>query len=158
MPFLQPAPCGSKRTVKVHVLCPPSHHFDIIRKEQRQCFEDIWDVVHEKEKLEWAYQGALRNTTVHWNSPRVLSIDLYSRDPSRRVCFNPLCGDINKAEGLHFRHTKSVVDGVYKSTFISTEWYHPLFVLHFLLSDCLQKVVVGWCYFVYPYKLLDFTN
>ncbi len=48
--MLRLAPCGSKRTVKVHVLCPPSSQFVIIRYEQRQCFEDIWAVVHEKKE------------------------------------------------------------------------------------------------------------
>ncbi len=30
------------RAVKVHVLFPRSYHFDIIHKEQRQCFKSIW--------------------------------------------------------------------------------------------------------------------
>ncbi len=67
----------------VHVPGPPSHHFDIIRKEQRQCFEDIWEVVHEKVKQEWAYHGALRDTTVHWKGPRLFSTDMFSRDPPK---------------------------------------------------------------------------
>ncbi len=37
---------------------------------------------HEKEKQEWAYHGALRNTAVHWNGPRVFT-DVHSRDPTR---------------------------------------------------------------------------
>ncbi len=57
VPFLRPVPCDSKRSVKVHVLCPSSYQFDIIREEQRQCFEDIREVVPEKEKQEWAYHG-----------------------------------------------------------------------------------------------------
>ncbi len=55
---------------------------NIIRKDQRQYFEDLWEVVHEKEKQGWAYQGALRKTTVRWNAPRVFSTDVYSRDPT----------------------------------------------------------------------------
>ncbi len=55
---------------------------NIIRKDQRQCFKDLWEVVHGKEKQEWAYQGALWNTTVHWNAPRVFSPGVYSRDPT----------------------------------------------------------------------------
>ncbi len=43
--------------MKVNVLCPPSYQFDIIREEQRQCFEGIREVVHAKEKQEWAYHG-----------------------------------------------------------------------------------------------------
>ncbi len=39
---------------KVHVLCPPSYHFDIIRKEQCQCFGDISEVIRGKEKQESA--------------------------------------------------------------------------------------------------------
>ncbi len=70
------------RQEEVHVLCPPSHHVDIIRKEQRQCFENIWEVVTEKEKQEWAYDGALRKTTVDWNGPRVFSTGVLSLDPS----------------------------------------------------------------------------
>ncbi len=71
---------------------PPSHHFDIIHEEQRQCFDDIWEVVLEKEKQEGAYQGALWNTTVHLNGP-------------------PRTHDnITKAEGLHFHQKKIVVD------------------------------------------------
>ncbi len=87
--------------MKVHVLCPPSYQFDIIRKEQRQCFEEIWEVVHEKKKQKWVNHGALRNTTAHWNGPRVFSTDVYSRDPSRKVCFNPPHDDITKTEGFH---------------------------------------------------------
>ncbi len=98
--------------MKVRALSPPGHHFDIIRKELRQCFEDIWEVVHEKERQECAYHGALRNTTVHWNGPRVFCTDVYSRDPTRKVCFNTTHDDITKTEGLHFRQNKSVVDGV----------------------------------------------
>ncbi len=53
-----------------------------------------------------------RNTTVHWNSLRVFSPNVHSRDPSRNVCFNQTYDDITKTEGLHFRKKKSVVDGV----------------------------------------------
>ncbi len=38
-----------------------------IRKEQHLHLECIWEVVHEKEKQEWDYYGALRNTTAHWD-------------------------------------------------------------------------------------------
>ncbi len=44
---------------------------------------------------------------MHWNGPRV-----YSRDPTRRICFNPTHDDIGKTEGLQFRQNKSVVDEV----------------------------------------------
>ncbi len=43
---------------------------------------DIWEVVHEKEKQEWAYYGALRKTTARRNGPRVFSTDVLSLDPS----------------------------------------------------------------------------
>ncbi len=68
--FLRPVPYGNKIVVKVHTLSPRSYHFEIICKEQRHCFDLIWEVVHEKEKQEWAYDGALRNTTMHWNGFR----------------------------------------------------------------------------------------
>ncbi len=35
-----------------------------MRKEQRQYFNDIWEVVHEMKKQEWAYHGVLQNTTL----------------------------------------------------------------------------------------------
>ncbi len=94
--------------MRIHVLCPPSRHFGIIR----QCFEDIWEVVHEKEKQEWVYHGALQHTTVHWNGPRAFSTDVYSRDPIRKVCFNLTHDDITKTEGFHFCQKKSAADGV----------------------------------------------
>ncbi len=43
---------------------------------------------------------------------RVFSTDVYSRDPTRKVCFNPTHADIANAEGLHFGQKKSVVHGV----------------------------------------------
>ncbi len=49
VPILRPDPCCSKRTVKIHVLCPPSHHADATHKDQRHCFEDIREVFHEEE-------------------------------------------------------------------------------------------------------------
>ncbi len=98
--------------MKVHVPGPLSHHFDITRTEQRQCFEDIWEVVHEKEKQEWAYHGALRDITAHWNGPRVLSTDLHPRDPSRKIYFIPPYDDITKTEGLRLRQKNSLIDGV----------------------------------------------
>ncbi len=64
------------------------------------------------EKQEWAHHGALWNTAVHWNGPRVFSTDMHSRDPTRQVCFNSTHDDITKTEGLHFGQKKSVVDGV----------------------------------------------
>ncbi len=88
----------------VHILCPPSHRFDIIRKGQRQCFEDILEVVTEKVKHEWAYYGALRKTTVHRNGPRVFSNSVYSRHPPRKACYNLPHDDINKTEWLYFHH------------------------------------------------------
>ncbi len=63
-------------------------------------------------KQERAYHGALRNTTVHWNGPRVFSTGVHSQDLTRKVCFNPKHDEITKTEGLHFRQKKSVVDGV----------------------------------------------
>ncbi len=68
--FVRPVPFGKKRAVKVHVLCLQSYHFDVIRKEQHQWFKGTIVVVHEKEKQEWAYYGALWNTIVHWNCSR----------------------------------------------------------------------------------------
>ncbi len=56
--------------------------------------------------------GALRNTTTHWNVSRELSTNVYSRDPSRKVCFNPLHDGIAKIEGHQFRQEKPVPDGV----------------------------------------------
>ncbi len=41
--FQQSVQWGNKITVTVHVLCPRSYHFDIVRKEQRQCFDCIWE-------------------------------------------------------------------------------------------------------------------
>ncbi len=38
----------------------------IFCEEQHQCFEGIWEVVHEKENLEWTLHGALRSTTAHY--------------------------------------------------------------------------------------------
>ncbi len=32
VPCLRPVPRGSKKTVKAHVLFPPSYHFDIVHK------------------------------------------------------------------------------------------------------------------------------
>ncbi len=94
-----------------NLLCPPCYQFDIIRKEQRQCFEGIWKVVHKTGKQEWAYHGAPQDTPVHWNGRRVFSTKVYSRGPSRKVCFNPPDDDITKTEGLLFRHRKSVING-----------------------------------------------
>ncbi len=59
----------------INVLCPPSFHFDIIRTEQFQCFEGIWEVVHKKEKQEWTYHGAVWKQEwtyrgPHWSGPR----------------------------------------------------------------------------------------
>ncbi len=61
----------------IHVLCPPSYHFDIIRTEQFQCFEGIWEVVHKKEKREWTYHGP------HWSGPE-------SSPPTRTVETRPI--------------------------------------------------------------------
>ncbi len=69
-------------------------------QEQRQCFECIWEVVHENEKQNWAYHGALVNTTVHLNGSREFFTDVYSRDPSRKLCFDPPHDDITKTEGF----------------------------------------------------------
>ncbi len=74
--------------------------FTLSAKEQRQYFEYDCEVVHEKEKQAWAYHGALRNTTAQCNGSREFSIELYSRDPPRNVCFNLPHGDIIKAELL----------------------------------------------------------
>ncbi len=70
-----------------HVLGPPSHHFDIIRKERRQCLE----VIHENEKQELCIGVAPECS------------------PERYASMHD---DITKTEGLHFRQKKSVVDGV----------------------------------------------
>ncbi len=66
-------------------------------KEQHQYFEGIWEVVHEKEKLEWTLYGALQSTTAHWNGPREFSTDVYSLDPFGKVYFNPPYNDITTA-------------------------------------------------------------
>ncbi len=102
-PFLRIVPFGNKRAVKASVLCPPNYHFGTIRKEYRDSLESIREVVQEKEKQEWAYHRALR----HWNGPRELFADVYSRDSSTNACFN---GDITKARG--FRQKKPVAGGV----------------------------------------------
>ncbi len=70
------------------------------------------EVVHEKEKQEWAYHGALPNTTAYWSDSQELSSDVYPQVPFRKVCFNPPVDDITLAERLHFRQKKSVVNGV----------------------------------------------
>ncbi len=85
--------------------------------DQRQCFEGIWEVVHYKEKQEWAYHGDLRNITAHWSGSREFSTDVHSRDPSRRVCFNSPHGDITNAErNFWLTESKSLgkikVDGI----------------------------------------------
>ncbi len=54
----------------------------------------------------------MRNATVHRTGSQVFSTDVYSWDPSRKVCFIPTHDDITKIEGVHFRNKKSVVDGV----------------------------------------------
>ncbi len=77
--------------MKTYVLCPANYHFC---EEQHQCFEGIWEVVHEKEKLEWTLHGALRSTTAHLNGPREFSTDVYSRYPSKKVYFSPPQNDI----------------------------------------------------------------
>ncbi len=83
-PFLQPVPCGKTKVVRVRILCPRSYYFDISRQEQRQCFECIWEVIHEKGKQKWAYHGALGNTTAHWNGSREFSTDVYSRESYKK--------------------------------------------------------------------------
>ncbi len=47
---------------------------------------------------EWAYGGARRNTTAHQNGSQNVSTGVFSRGPSRSVCFNPPHDDIIKAE------------------------------------------------------------
>ncbi len=83
VPFLCPAPCGNERAVNVHVLCPRSYQFDIIRKELRQRLDYIWEVVYEKEKQDWAYHGAVRNTTSHCEASRTLKLRFY---PHNSLC------------------------------------------------------------------------
>ncbi len=43
--------------------CPASYRFDIIREEQTQRCEYIWEVAHEQETHNWAYNGDSHNTT-----------------------------------------------------------------------------------------------
>ncbi len=68
--------------VKVHVLCPPSNHFDIIRREQCQCFGDISEVIRVKEEQESAEPCALE-----W-PPCVLST-VRRHHPVRRTSLSP---------------------------------------------------------------------
>ncbi len=42
----------------------------------------------------------------------MFSINRYSRDPPRKVCFNLPYDDITLSEGLHYRQKKSAVDGL----------------------------------------------
>ncbi len=59
--------------------------------------------------------GLSRSPAEHhcaWNGPRVFSTDVHSRDPTRKVCFNPTHDDITNIEGLHFGQNKSVGDGI----------------------------------------------
>ncbi len=75
--------------MKAHFLCPSSYHFDINPKKKRPCFADIREVVHEKEKQELAFHIA------EWSigmcigmPPLVFSTDVYSREMTRKVCYN----------------------------------------------------------------------
>ncbi len=78
--------CGLRRTLYV------LYHFDITRKGEVQCFDGIWDIVREYEKKEGVYEGALWNTTAHWNGSLELSPEVVSRDPYSRVHFNASLG------------------------------------------------------------------
>ncbi len=67
-----------------HMFCV--RQVTIFCEEQHQYFEGIWEVVHEKEKLEWTLHGALRTTTAHWNGPWEFSTDVYSQThPARYI-------------------------------------------------------------------------
>ncbi len=81
-----------------------SNLFNIIRKEQRQSFQGIWEVVDEKEERDMGYPGALRNITAHWNAPLEFAVDRYSRDPSSKVWFKPPQDDITETKGLVATH------------------------------------------------------
>ncbi len=70
------------------------------------------EAVQEKEKEEWAFHGALRNTTAHWKGSREFSTDTYSWEPSSLVCLNPTHDNITKTEGLNLGQKKFVADGV----------------------------------------------
>ncbi len=94
--------------MKIHVLYKRSYHFDIIRKQQRQCFECIWEAAHAKEKKEWVFGTPLCIGMVPENFLATCTL-VY---PSRSVCFNPPHDGITETEGLHFRQKKSVLDGV----------------------------------------------
>ncbi len=71
--------------MKVYVLFPSIYHFGIIRNEQCQCCEGIWDVAYEKEKHGMGLQRILRSTTAQSNGPRVFSTDAHSREPLSHV-------------------------------------------------------------------------
>ncbi len=87
--------------MKVYVLCPPSCHSEIIRKQQ--CFDVICDVVLEKYKHAWAFNGAIRNTA----GPLEFLPEVVSRDTSSKVCFNASRDDITTTEVLNFHKNKT---------------------------------------------------
>ncbi len=87
------------------------------------------------EKQEWAYHGALWNTTVHWNGPRVFSTD---------VCFNPTHDDIIKTEGLHGRVKKSVVDVVKGICKINEDNINCVSLVHHARHRFLEDQQIGW--------------
>ncbi len=63
IPVLLPVPCGNKRAVKAYVLLPSIYHFGIIRKDQCQYCEGIWEVAYEKEK----HGTGLQRIPAQWN-------------------------------------------------------------------------------------------
>ncbi len=86
--------------MKVYVLCPPSCHFEILRKQQ--CFDVICEFVLEKDKHEWVLYEAMLNTA----GLLELSSEVVSRDTSSKLCFNASHDDITTTEVLNFHQNK----------------------------------------------------
>ncbi len=74
--------------MKVYVHFQSIYHFDIIRKEQCQCCEGIWEVAYETEKHGMSLKRILRSTTAQLNEPRGFSTDVHSREPLSYVRYH----------------------------------------------------------------------
>ncbi len=71
--------------LNVSFQCPTSNRFDIIREEQTQRCEYIWEVAHEQETHNWAYNGDSHNTTAQKWSPGDLRHRVIARPVQQRV-------------------------------------------------------------------------
>ncbi len=103
VPFLQPVPCGSKRLCRfmfcvhrVTFLALPTKTNAIASRTSGRWFTNR--------------RNMCGPTTAHLNGPKVVFTCVYSRSPSRKVCFNPQLDDITKAEGR--KKGIFMVDGV----------------------------------------------